>query len=141
MNDIKMHSRLKKKEKILMNISFSTEVHSLKDQTSPLILNHLDWNSVPLNPEFKKYLEEAIHGIIIGIPILKKEYPKFKNDWKFSNEFDFLYGCIVGQILGTSLTAFKMIHDREAKSDEILSIGELIESYFPLIRDEIQNAP
>jgi hypothetical protein len=96
---------------------------------------------VPVSPEFKKYLEETIHGIIIGIPILKKEYPKFKNDWKFSNEFDFLYGCIVGQILGTSLTAFKMMHDREAKSDEILSIGELIESYFPLIRDEIQNAP
>jgi hypothetical protein len=93
-----------------------------------------------LSPEFKKYLEETIHGIIIGIPTLKKEYPKFKNDWKFNNEFDFLYGCMIGQILGTSLTAFKMIHDREAKTDEILSIGELIESYFPLIRDEIQNA-
>ena len=92
-----------------------------------------------LNPEFKKYLEETIHGIIVGIPILKKEYPKFKNDWKFSNEFDFLYGCIVGQMLGTSLTAFKMIHDREAEPDEILSIGELVESYFPMIRDEIQN--
>ncbi|NHI03084.1 hypothetical protein DYY67_0205 [Candidatus Nitrosotalea sp. TS] len=95
---------------------------------------------MPLSPEFKKYLEETIHGIIIGIPTLKKEYPKFKNDWKFSSEFDFLYGCIVGQILGSSLTAFKMIHNREAKTDEILSIGELIESYFPLIRDEIQNA-
>lgn len=95
---------------------------------------------MPLNPEFKKYLEETIHGIIVGIPTLKKEYPKFKNNWKFSNEFDFLYGCIVGQILGTSLTAFKMTHDREAKPDEILSIGELVESYFPLIRDEIQNA-
>ncbi|NHI04577.1 hypothetical protein DYY67_0335 [Candidatus Nitrosotalea sp. TS] len=56
---------------------------------------------MPLSPEFKKYLEETIHGVIIGIPTLKKEYPKFKNDWKFSSEFDFLYGCIVGQILGS----------------------------------------
>ncbi len=93
-----------------------------------------------LSPEFRKYLEEAIHGIIMGIPSLKKEYPKFKSDWKFDNDFDFLYGCIVGQILGSSLTAFKMIHSREAKSDEILMIGELVESYFELIRNEIKSS-
>ncbi|MGI0069326.1 MAG: hypothetical protein ACREA3_08010 [Nitrosotalea sp.] len=92
-----------------------------------------------LSTEFKKYLEETIHGIIIGIPSLKKEYPKFKSEWKFDSEFDFLYGCIIGQILGTSLTAFKMVHNREAKADEMLMIGEIVESYFPLIRDEIKN--
>lgn len=92
-----------------------------------------------LNPEFRKYLDDAIHGIINGISYLKKEYPKFKNEWKFNNEFDFLYGCIVGQTLGTSLTAFKMIYNREAKNDEILMIGEIIESYFPMIRDKIRN--
>ena len=93
-----------------------------------------------LSTEFRKYLEETVHGIIMGIPSLKKEYPKFKSDWKFDNDFDFLYGCIVGQILGSSLTAFKMIHNREAKSDEILMIGELVESYFELIRDEIKSS-
>ena len=92
-----------------------------------------------LSIEFKKYLDETIAGIIMGIPILKEEYPKFKNEWQFENEFDFLYGCIVGQLLGTSLTAFKMIYNKEAKPDEILLIGELIESYFPLIRDEIRK--
>jgi len=70
---------------------------------------------------------------------LKKEYPKFKNDWRFESDFDFLYGCIVGQMLGTSLTSFRIIHEREAKAEEILSIGDLVESYFPLIRDKIQN--
>lgn len=94
---------------------------------------------VTLSPEFKEYLEKSIHDIILGIPSLKKEYPKFKNDWRFESDFDFLYGCIVGQILGTSLTAFKMIHDKEAKADEILMIGELVESYFPLIRDQIKG--
>ncbi len=95
---------------------------------------------MPLSPEFRKYLEGTIHGIIVGIHTLKKEYPRFKSDWKFENEFDFLYGCIVGQMLGTCLTAFKIIHDREARPDEILSIGELVESYFPLIRDEIRTS-
>lgn len=99
-----------------------------------------DLKILSLTPDFIKYLEKTIHGIIVGIPSLKKEYPKFKSDWKFDNDFDFLYGCIVGQILGTSLTAFKIIHNREARSDEILTIGELIESYFPLIRDEIRNS-
>ncbi len=95
---------------------------------------------MPLSLKFRKYLENTIEGIILGVPTLKKEYPKFKSDWKFDNEFDFLYGCIVGQILGTSLTAFRMMHNRDAKSDEILMIGELAESYFPIIRDEIRNS-
>ena len=95
---------------------------------------------VPLDLKFRSYLEEVIHGIILGIPSLKNEYPKFKSDWRFENEFDFLYGCIVGQILGSSLTAFKMVHSREARPDEILGIGEIVESYFPLIRDEIKSS-
>ncbi|HXX05774.1 MAG TPA: hypothetical protein VEJ68_03025 [Candidatus Bathyarchaeia archaeon] len=92
-----------------------------------------------LTPDFRKYLDETIHSIIIGIPALKNEYPKFKNEWKFDSNFDFLYGCIVGQILGACLTAFKLIHSREARTDEILIIGEIVESYFPLIRDEIKD--
>ncbi len=95
---------------------------------------------MPLDREFRKYLEDTIAIIITGIPILKVEYPKFKNDWQFESEFDFLYGCIVGQMLGTGLTAFKMMYNREAKPEEILMIGELIESYFPLIRDEIKGS-
>jgi len=94
---------------------------------------------MPLSNEYIKYLEDTIERIIAGIPTLKKEYPKFKSDWKFDNEFDFLYGCIIGQVLGSSLTAFKMMHSRDAEADEILIIGEVVESYFPIIRDEIRN--
>ncbi len=71
------------------------------------------------------------------IPTLRQEYPKLKNDWKFEHDLDCIYGSIIGQILGSSFTAFKMIYNREASSEEILMIGEIIESYFPLIRDEI----
>lgn len=85
-------------------------------------------------------MEDTIQGIMASIPILKKEYPKFRGDWKFASEFDFLYGCIVGQVLGTGLTAFKMIYEREATPDEILAIGELVESHFPEIRERIQGA-
>ena len=71
------------------------------------------------------------------IPTLKQEYPKLKNDWKFEHDLDFIYGSGIGQILGSSFTAFKMIYSREASSEEILMIGEIIESYFPIIKDEI----
>ena len=93
-----------------------------------------------ITPEFRKRIEDNIHGIILTIPTLKQEYPKLKSDWKFEHDFDFIYGSIVGQILGSCLTAFKIIHDREATSEEILMIGEIIESYFPLVRDEIMHA-
>ena len=93
-----------------------------------------------LTSEFRQRIEDNIHGIILTIPTLKQEYPKLKTDWKFEHDFDFIYGSIVGQILGGCLTAFKMIYEREATSEEILMIGEIIESYFPLIRDEIMHA-
>ena len=92
-----------------------------------------------LDPNFRQMIESNIHTVIMAIPTLKKEYPKLKQDWKFEHEYDFLYGNIVGQILGSSLTAFKMTYQREATSEEILVIGEIIESYFPLIRDSISQ--
>ncbi len=92
-----------------------------------------------LTLEFRQRIEDSIHGIIMTIPTLKQEYPKLKNEWKFEHDFDFIYGSIIGQILGSCLTAFKMTYDREATSEEILMIGEIIESYFPLIRDEIMK--
>ncbi len=93
-----------------------------------------------LTLEFRRRIEDSIHEIIMTIPSLKQEYPKLKNDWKFEHDLDFIYGSIIGQILGSSFTAFKMIHNREASSEEILMIGEIIESYFPLIRDEIMHS-
>lgn len=93
--------------------------------------------TVELTLEFRHRIEANIREIIMTIPTLKQEYPKLKNDWKFEHDLDFIYGSIIGQILGSSFTAFKMIYNREASSEEILMIGEIIESYFPIIRDEI----
>ena len=92
-----------------------------------------------LSSEFRHRIEDNIHKIIMTIPTLKQEYPKLKKDWRFEHDLDFIYGSIIGQILGSSFTAFKMTYDREASPDEILVIGEIIESYFPLIRDEISR--
>jgi hypothetical protein len=94
---------------------------------------------VELTLEFRHRIEDNIHKIILTIPILKQEYPKLKNDWKFEHDLDFIYGSVIGQILGSSFTAFKMIHNREASSEEILMVGEITESYFSIIRDEIMN--
>lgn len=90
-----------------------------------------------LNNDFKEVLEENIRMVISTIPVLKKEYPKFKEQWKFTNDFDFIYGNVVGQLLGSCLTYFKMIYQREASKEEILEIGELVESYFDQIRQKI----
>ncbi len=92
-----------------------------------------------LNAEFRQMIEDNIQTVLLTVPTLKKEYPKFKQDWKFEHEFDFLYGNVIGQILGSSLTAFKMIYLREATSEEILEIGEIVESYFDRIRDSISK--
>lgn len=92
-----------------------------------------------LAPDFRHMVESNIHTVVLSIPTLKKEYPKLKDDWKFEHEFDFLYGNVVGQILGGVLTAFKMTYAREATSEEIMMIGEIVESYFPVIRDAISK--
>ena len=92
-----------------------------------------------LTVEFRKMIEENIHEIVLGIPTLKQEYPKLKQEWKFEHEYDFLYGVVIGQILGSTMTAFKLVYKRKATSEEILMIGEMIESYFPLIRETISK--
>jgi len=92
---------------------------------------------VELSSEFRHRIEDNIHKIIMTIPTLKEEYPKLKKEWRFEHDLDFIYGSIIGQILGSSFTAFKMTYNREASAAEILMIGEITESYFPLIREEI----
>ena len=90
-----------------------------------------------LTPEFRKMIEENIHTIVMSIPTLKQEYPKLKQDWKFEHEFDFLYGSVIGQILGSTMTAFKLKYQRQATAEEMMLIGDIIESYFSLIRETI----
>ena len=106
-----------------------------------LILNSSDSKDIlmSLAPEFHKIIEENIHMIVMSIPTLKEEYTKLKHDWKFEHEYDFLYGSIVGQILGSTMTAFKLKYQRQATTEEMMMIGEMIESYFPLIRETISQ--
>ena len=79
-----------------------------------------------LTSELQKIIEENIHSIVMSIPKLKEEYPKLKHDWKFENEYDFLYGSIIGQILGSTMTAFKLKYQRQATTEEMTTIGEII---------------
>ena len=95
---------------------------------------------VSLTPEFRKIIEENIHEIVLSIPALKQEYPKLKQEWKFEHDFDFIYGNVIGQILGGILSAFRMLYKRETTNEEILMIGEIVESYFPLIRETISTS-
>ena len=104
-----------------------------------LVLNSSDSNDnlMSLDIDLQKIIEENIHAIVMSIPKLKEEYSKLKDEWKFEHEFDFLYGSIIGQILGSTMTAFKLKYQRQATTEEMMMIGEIIESYFPLIRETI----
>lgn len=106
-----------------------------------LILNSSNSKDIlmSLTPELQKIIEENIHTIVMSIPKLKEEYSKLKHDWKFEHEHDFLYGSIIGQILGSTMTAFKLEYQRQATTEEMMAIGEIIESYFPLIRETISQ--
>lgn len=106
-----------------------------------LILNSSNSKDIlmSLTPEFHKIIEENIHTIVMSIPKLKEEYSKLKQDWKFEHEYDFLYGSIIGQILGSTMTAFKLKYQRQATTEEMMIIGEIIESYFPLIQETISQ--
>ena len=80
-----------------------------------------------LDIDLQKIIEENIHAIVMSIPKLKEEYSKLKDEWKFEHEFDFLYGSIIGQILGSTMTAFKLKYQRQATTEEMMMIGEIIE--------------
>ena len=116
-------------------------VEQYNRQVEILVLNSSGSKGIlmSLTPEFHKMIEENIHVIVMNIPILKQEYPKLKHDWKFEHEYDFLYGSIVGQILGSTMATFKLKYQRQATSEEMMMIGEIIESYFPLIRETISQ--
>jgi hypothetical protein len=92
-----------------------------------------------LTPEFRQMIEENIHAIVMSIPTLKQEYPKLKSDWEFEHDYDFLYGSVIGQILGSTMAVFKLKYQRETTDEEMMAIGEIIESYFPLIRETISQ--
>ena len=61
--------------------------------------------------------------------------PRVGQTWNCENVGDFLCGFFVGEMVGSALSAFQIVHKREPTADEHLEIIELVESYSKEIKE------
>ena len=61
--------------------------------------------------------------------------PRVGETWNCVNVGDFLCGFFVGEMVGSALSAFQVVHKREPTADEHLEIIELVESYSKEIKE------
>ena len=61
--------------------------------------------------------------------------PRVGETWNCENVGDFLCGFFVGEMVGSALSAFQVVHKREPTADEHLEIIELVESYSKEIKE------
>ena len=61
--------------------------------------------------------------------------PRVGQTWDCENIGDFLCGFFVGEMAGSALSAFQIVHKREPTADEHLEIIELVESYSKEIKE------
>jgi hypothetical protein len=55
--------------------------------------------------------------------------PRVSQLWNCQNVGDFLCGFFVGEMVGSALSAFQIVHKREPTAEEHVEIIELVESY------------
>ena len=61
--------------------------------------------------------------------------PRVGETWNCENVGDFLCGFFVGEMVGSALSAFQVVHKREPTADEHLEIIELVESHAKEIKE------
>ncbi len=61
--------------------------------------------------------------------------PRIGETWNCANIGDFLCGFFVGEMVGSALSAFQIVHKREPTPEEHLEIIELVESHSKEIRE------
>ena len=83
---------------------------------------------MPLDPEFKKQTESLIEQTL---ELYKSAgaSPRIGQVWNCKNIGDFLCGFFVGEMVGSALSAFQVVHKREPTPDEHMEIVELVEKY------------
>lgn len=80
-----------------------------------------------LDPEFTKQTTELI-GRTLELYKSAGASPRIGETWNCENVGDFLCGFFVGEMVGSALSAFQVVHQREPTPDEHLEIIELVES-------------
>ncbi|MBI5859841.1 MAG: hypothetical protein HZB73_03930 [Nitrosarchaeum sp.] len=61
--------------------------------------------------------------------------PRVGQLWDCQNVGDFLCGFFVGEMVGSALSAFQIVHKREPTEEEHMEIIELVESYSKEIKE------
>ena len=61
--------------------------------------------------------------------------PRVGDTWNCQNIGDFLCGFFVGEMVGSALSAFQIVHKREPSAEEHLEIIELVESHSKEIKE------
>ena len=61
--------------------------------------------------------------------------PRVGQLWDCQNVGDFLCGFFVGEMVGSALSAFQIVHKREPTAEEHMEIIELVESFSKEIKE------
>ncbi len=87
-----------------------------------------------LDPEFSKQTTELITQTL-ELYKTAGASPRVGQLWDCQSVGDFLCGFFVGEMVGSALSAFQVVHQREPTSDEHLEIIELVESHSKEIKE------
>jgi hypothetical protein len=81
-----------------------------------------------LDPDFTKQTTDLI---VQTLELYKTAgaSPRIGDTWNCASIGDFLCGFFVGEMVGSALSAFQIVHQREPTADEHLEIIELVESH------------
>jgi hypothetical protein len=87
-----------------------------------------------LDPEFSKQTTNLIEQTL---ELYKSAgaSPRIGDTWECEKVGDFLCGFFVGEMVGSALSAFQIVHQREPTADEHLEIIELVESHANEIKE------
>ena len=61
--------------------------------------------------------------------------PRVGETWDCANVGDFLCGFFVGEMVGSALSAFQIVHKREPTAEEHMEMVELVESHSKEIKE------
>lgn len=87
-----------------------------------------------LDPEFAKQTTDLIKQTL-ELYKTAGASPRVGETWNCENIGDFLCGFFVGEMVGSALSAFQIVHQREPTGEEHLEIIELVESYSNEIKE------
>ena len=87
-----------------------------------------------LDPDFSKQTTDLIKQTL-DLYKSADASPRVGQVWDCQNIGDFLCGFFVGEMVGSALSAFQIVHKREPSAEEHLEIIELVEHHSKEIKE------